>query len=1076
MAKEILEKTMTDMTCEWELLWKTIVCSIFFTLRRLILNKSFTIKHRIFIRKEVIILLFYICLLVPAKAQLFEEKNFNLYTTESGLSNNQVSFVTQDLYGYIWIGTKKGLNRFDGSNFLQFHSDTSRNSLPADWIFRLRWLNKEELAVVAGTGIHIINTRTLQSRNLLIPADSLTFQFALNNVQGMSGDDERNIFVITSAGFYQFNNNDQLVFRYDHYDKKQLETRWLNFGRSIGPAFSNTLLLSTIKGLYIYNKKEKVLRPINKNDEQFYRQIAKPGEWFHVMHTDKNSFSIQMEGAKELAYYDVLQKRKYIIHSSFPTVNVFDWRSKVFKLNDTLLAINGKEKGFYLIRYDQASDCYTLDPHVYFEKYFCASILPDKNKRYWIGTNKGLFREKRQTASVEKMTVPQQWNPFSRDIGIKMITITGDKIFTATDGEGMIIFNRESLTVMKKIDFSKYGDLTNHVFSTIKLDDDTILAGTYGELLWINTRNLMHGKVTLPDWDPSHFSINAMFRDSRNNIYVSRNTSNVFYRRKTGETQFKLSDHSNNDLFRIQNPMHITEDPEGNIWFSAAGISRFNYSLQQFDRLLDSFPAIKVRRKDVQSLEFDKNGKMYFSVKENGLMIYDPVQNKFQHLTRSDGLPDNNISAVYFYNNKIWLGTESGLASLDIKSGKISVFGMPDGLPADPFTASTFYFDPAHQQLYGAFNNTIVRFNPDELQKNNSPPDFFIESITIAGQGNIYHPTGKIKLSYKNNNIVVNLAAINFEDAYQQQFAYRFVKTDDEPWQEAGSQRNIIFSNLSPGEHRLQLKVYIKNNSWPEQLKEIIITIKPPFWQTAWFIILAIALILLTLYAFYKFRIKNIKQKANIDKQLAELEIKSLHAQMNPHFIFNSLNSIKEMILEDEKQNASRYLSKFAQLIRTNLEQSRQTFITVKQCIDHLQQYLEMEKIRFEGFSYTIDLDEDLPENTRMAPLLIQPLVENAIWHGLQNQAGEKKLNIRFCRSGGQLVCEIEDNGIGIHQSAKDKAGSRPSHRSLGIQNIHERLKVLNEKYNMNSSLSISDRSGLPGNKTGTIAILRCNI
>ncbi|HEY6506160.1 MAG TPA: histidine kinase, partial [Chitinophagaceae bacterium] len=234
--------------------------------------------------------------------------------------------------------------------------------------------------------------------------------------------------------------------------------------------------------------------------------------------------------------------------------------------------------------------------------------------------------------------------------------------------------------------------------------------------------------------------------------------------------------------------------------------------------------------------------------------------------------------------------------------------------------------------------------------------------------------------------------------------------------------------------------------------------------------------ILLALYTFYRFRIKNIKQKANIDKQLAELEMKGLHAQMNPHFIFNSLNSIKEMILEDEKQNASRYLSKFAQLIRTNLEQSRQTFITVRQCIDHLQQYLEMEKIRFEGFSYRIDIDENLPENIRVAPMLIQPLVENAIWHGLQNQTGEKKLDIRFYKSGEQLACEIEDNGIGIHQSAKDKAGSRPAHRSLGIQSIHERLKVLNEKYNMNSSLSITDRSELPGNQTGTIAILKFNI
>jgi len=199
---------------------------------------------------------------------------------------------------------------------------------------------------------------------------------------------------------------------------------------------------------------------------------------------------------------------------------------------------------------------------------------------------------------------------------------------------------------------------------------------------------------------------------------------------------------------------------------------------------------------------------------------------------------------------------------------------------------------------------------------------------------------------------------------------------------------------------------------------------------------------------------------------------------MNPHFIFNSLNSIKEMILEDQKQNASRYLSKFAQLIRTNLEQSRQTFITVKQCIDHLHQYLEMEKIRFESFSYTIEIDDELAtEDIQMAPMLIQPLVENAIWHGLNNKKGDKKLTIRFYKLSEQLVCEIDDNGIGLKRSKESKSSLRSAHRSLGISNIHERLVVLNEKYKMNCALTITDKSQLTGeNESGTLAVLRLNI
>jgi LytS/YehU family sensor histidine kinase len=258
----------------------------------------------------------------------------------------------------------------------------------------------------------------------------------------------------------------------------------------------------------------------------------------------------------------------------------------------------------------------------------------------------------------------------------------------------------------------------------------------------------------------------------------------------------------------------------------------------------------------------------------------------------------------------------------------------------------------------------------------------------------------------------------------------------------------------------------------------LAIVIRPPWWQTWWFITGLVLLSAGVIVYFLKKRIKIIRRDAALKLQFAELEIKGLHAQMNPHFIFNSLNSIKEMILEDQKQNASRYLSKFAQLIRTNLEQSRQAFVTVRQCIDHLEQYLQMEKLRFDAFSYSIKVEEGMrPDEINMAPMLVQPLVENAIWHGLRNKADNKQLLVRFFIKNRQLFCEIEDNGIGILQSKENKSGMHAAHRSLGITNIRERLAVLNEKYKMNCSLQIIDKSTLSEkNGTGTIVILQLTI
>jgi LytS/YehU family sensor histidine kinase len=150
----------------------------------------------------------------------------------------------------------------------------------------------------------------------------------------------------------------------------------------------------------------------------------------------------------------------------------------------------------------------------------------------------------------------------------------------------------------------------------------------------------------------------------------------------------------------------------------------------------------------------------------------------------------------------------------------------------------------------------------------------------------------------------------------------------------------------------------------------------------------------------------------------------------------------------------------------------------LKQCIDHLEQYLEMEKIRFEDFQYRIQVDEGLyPDDIPMAPMLIQPLVENAIWHGLRHKAGNKKLLIRFYKKASQLLCEINDNGTGIIQSRQNKQALHPIHRSLGITNVHERLAVLNEKYGMKCSLSIVDKSELEEIKeSGTLATLQLTI
>jgi len=220
------------------------------------------------------------------------------------------------------------------------------------------------------------------------------------------------------------------------------------------------------------------------------------------------------------------------------------------------------------------------------------------------------------------------------------------------------------------------------------------------------------------------------------------------------------------------------------------------------------------------------------------------------------------------------------------------------------------------------------------------------------------------------------------------------------------------------------------------------------------------------------------EELANINEQLAEARLAALQAQMNPHFVFNALNSIKRMILECDNEKASRYLSKFAQMIRLTLNHSKEVFIMLDENIEYLKAYLEMEQLRFDdSFNYSIYTSEniDLAE-TPIPSMMIQPLVENAIWHGLMASKTEKKLLIGFTQRENKIICTVEDNGIGISQSQKLKDKNNNPHHSIGLENLQKRIKIMNEKYDMGCSLRITDLNGTGKNRSGTKVTLELNL
>jgi len=234
---------------------------------------------------------------------------------------------------------------------------------------------------------------------------------------------------------------------------------------------------------------------------------------------------------------------------------------------------------------------------------------------------------------------------------------------------------------------------------------------------------------------------------------------------------------------------------------------------------------------------------------------------------------------------------------------------------------------------------------------------------------------------------------------------------------------------------------------------------------------LLLSLMGIAAFLFSKYKIKKEREKSDLERRMSEATLSSLHSQMNPHFIFNCLGSIKQMIQLNEQDNANTYLNKFAKLIRLSLEHSRRPEITLREKNTYLINYLDMEQLRFDkAFEYRIEVAEDLDiDEVTIPPMMIQPLVENALWHGLMNKEADRKLLIGYQIQDDKLICTIEDNGVGINHS---KSHKEITHNSIGIKNIIERLAILNRKYKLNYTLSIVDKSEENKNLTRTLVTL----
>ncbi len=304
---------------------------------------------------------------------------------------------------------------------------------------------------------------------------------------------------------------------------------------------------------------------------------------------------------------------------------------------------------------------------------------------------------------------------------------------------------------------------------------------------------------------------------------------------------------------------------------------------------------------------------------------------------------------------------------------------------------------------------------------------------------------------------------------------YEYSLNNDD-WVAVEEPNHLSLYNLKRGNNKVEIRALHENKV--KASRELSVNIARPFYLSPIFIIPVALLLIGISYLLGRMR-QGRKQKERevqqaYEMQLNELEVKALRSQINPHFIFNTLNSIKFYAVKKSKEETSEFISNFSSLIRQILENSKKNLIPLKDEIETISTYIGIEKLRFRSeFEYSLSVADNIDQDNFMVPpMIIQPFIENAIWHGLMHKDGERKLNLQFTKENGNLVCNIEDNGIG-RKAAQEISHNRPHKSSLGMSITNDRLEQLEKLYNLKSSFEVIDLYDSAGTPAGTKVLVK---
>lgn len=956
---------------------------------------------------------------ISLQAQIYNFRNFSY---DDGLTHSEVYALCEGKNGNLWIGTLGGgLLKFDGYSFTSYLEESGLvnnfiRSLLIDEIGNL-WIGTEAgLCIYNGIEFFLLDSANG-------PGDFIITALLQDiNSTIWIGTSENGLFRLDSLGFSNFTTDNGLAD---------------NSINCLFEAPDSSIWIGTNKGATRFKENRFTsLTRRNGLPSSIVRGISCDYEeniWFATYNGGVSRYN--GDSLINFSAGQGLNSRR--VYSIIKDINGNMW----FGTDRGVTKFNGKDFKLF-------NESNGLSSNI------VVSLFQDSSGSIWFGTSGGGLSR----LDSERFIHYPENDKLGRRIFSVIQAINGNMIFGSSEG-GITVFDGHQYSLVK----GTRGFTSSKVQALYYAPDSTLWIGTIDDGAFEFDRDGFH-KYTYENGLASN-NISGFATDTAGNMWIATLDSGVCVLPPDTNsiTRYSIVNGlGSNTIYTM------LADSSGNIWLGAE-----NGGLNKIQLKSDFDPSPVIIRyttdsglssNSIKSIIMDSLGTLFLGTAGGGINILSDTS--IIVINKSSGIYSNNIySLILDDQDRLWAGTERGVDRITFGSNYTITeyihFGRNEGFRGIDNYRNASCLDDEGNIWFGTING-IVRYNPvEDIIIEHKPIThlsriklFFrnIEETEFTDSLTAWYPIPAfLKLPYNKNNLTFEFVGINLRNPEGIQYRWK-LEGFDEDWTPPVKQREVTFSNLQPGEYSFKVITGNEMNQWNEEPVSFTFTISPPVWKEVWFktavILTVLLLISLIIYSqFRRIKIKNriAQERLELEKNIIELEQEAARLQMNPHFIFNSLNSIQGFIASNEPFQAKRYLAKFARLMRLILENAREEFIPLQNEIDILENYLELEKLRTnDKFDFRINVKNTIDtENVDIPPMMIQPFVENAIVHGIIGKNGRGKIVIDFSKNENSLYCQIIDDGIGRQQAQKNKLKKSPGHKSTGISVTLKRLEQM---------------------------------